>query len=98
VSEAENANMIIMAEFGVWNIGSTTINWLSPDPEVVLEKIDSNNRSIVFKLEDVSGVEIMFSADAEIELENALIKKYCSDELFCPTLQSNYSPGDIPQT
>ena len=76
VADVSGANRQIVKDFDNWDIASTTINWLYPNSNVKVEKDDSNNRSIVFKLTDIFG-SFMFTGDAEIPLENALLKKYC---------------------
>lgn len=92
VANAEGATRFIQSERRATEINGTKIDWLAPDPGVIVDNPDSNNRSIVFKLID-AGKSFLFTGDAEIPLETALIKKYCTTSATsspCPTLQSNY--------
>ncbi|KKQ28251.1 MAG: Metallo-beta-lactamase domain protein [Candidatus Magasanikbacteria bacterium GW2011_GWC2_37_14] len=63
----------------VWEISSSTIEWLYPDKELnqinsVLRKKD-NNTSLIFKL-NYASKSVLFVGDAENELEQYLLNNY----------------------
>jgi competence protein ComEC len=76
----------------IWNIASTTLEFFSPDNALGLSDKDKegNNSSIVFKLTHGSD-SYLFTGDAEVPLENALIKKYCPSSY--PSLQEGAQGG-----
>jgi competence protein ComEC len=88
----EGAVLKKMAQPEVWTIGSSTLEFLSPDKTLVmnLDADDSNNYSIVFRLKNNSE-NFLFTADMEVPLENALLSKYCilTSTEPCAVLQSN---------
>ena len=61
-----------------WRIGDSRLYFFSPDSSLLmtLPSDDSNNFSIVFRLEHQND-SFLFTGDAEIPLEQALLKKYC---------------------
>jgi competence protein ComEC len=61
-----------------WRIGDSRLYFLSPDTSLsmILPSDDSNNFSIVFRLEHHNG-SFLFTADMEVPLEQAILKKYC---------------------
>ncbi len=65
----------------VWQIGSSTLDFLSPDPQLplVVKEDDNNNFSIVFKLTSETGQTFLFTGDMEVPLETALLQRYCPD-------------------
>lgn len=81
--EQEQAEFFPIQAEQIWNIGSSTLHFLYPDVPVSTHKVvkkmgkkdASNNTSIVFTLE-YEGKKILFTADAEKEVEEYLIKKY----------------------
>lgn len=78
-SQSEGAELISITNPTVWNIASTTLEFISPDLNLNLnlKPDDSNNYSIVFRL--VHGnTKILFTADAETPLEKAFIERYCA--------------------
>lgn len=86
------ADTIVASASSTWHIGSSTIQFFSPD--VSLGQIgaagDSNNYSIVFRLTSPSGETFLFTGDMEEPLENALLLKYCNaSAVACPALESN---------
>ena len=90
--QKENAQNIVIATSQNWEIGSSTLQFLSPDPGLGLpaKEEEGNNLSIVFKL--INGDEsFLLTGDAEEILENALVKKHCpSSTIPCEFLHSNY--------
>lgn len=59
-----------------WEIASTSLHFLFPDKNVVTDtKTASNNTSIVFSL-TYGPSSILFTADAEVELETYLVETY----------------------
>ncbi len=87
----EGAIIKIINKAEVWTIGSSTLEFLSPDKSLVLNvpADDSNNYSIVFRLKN-NGENFLFTADMEVPLENALLNKYCivTSTEPCPALQA----------
>ena len=90
--QSEGAVLKTMEEPEVWQIGSSTLEFLSPDKNLVmnLDADDSNNYSIVFRLQN-NNEKFLFTADMEVLLENALIHKYCvvTSTVPCPALQAD---------
>lgn len=81
------AEVIVMASPTRWVIGSSTLEFFSPDPvrPLAAGADDSNNYSIVFKLTGNSGQTFLFTADMEEPLERALLQRYCPrPALPCP--------------
>lgn len=73
----------------ILTISSSVLEFLSPDPSLNLDKeiSDHNNYSLVFRL--VHGEKkILFTGDIEEEMEQELVKKYCTSEI-CPSLRSD---------
>lgn len=73
-----------------WGIGDSRLYFLSPDTSLsmTLPSDDSNNFSIVFRLEHKND-SFLFTADMETPLEQAIIKKYCPITTWpCPALKS----------
>ncbi|OGH87569.1 MAG: hypothetical protein A3J93_03530 [Candidatus Magasanikbacteria bacterium RIFOXYC2_FULL_42_28] len=89
LADVEGAKRFIQTERHATEIGGTKIDWLAPDQGVIVDNPDSNNRSIVFKLTD-DKKSFLLTGDAEMPLENALLKKYCATLSACPALQSEY--------
>jgi competence protein ComEC len=60
-----------------WEIGSTTVHFLYPDRPVakISGDVETNNKSIVFLLQH-GARRVLFTGDAEKELEEYLIEKY----------------------
>ena len=88
--QAEKARIKIISGAEYWQIGSSTLDFLAPDPSLSIAGKDSggNNSSVVFKLTN-AGESFLFTGDMETPLEDALVQKYCSTTLFaCPTLQA----------
>ncbi len=92
VMQQEGAEMKIMDAPQVWNVGSSTLEFLSPDKSLLLDVAgdDSNNYSIVFRLEN-ENEKFLFTADTEVPLESALLAKYCvvTSTEPCPALQAD---------
>lgn len=88
----EGAEIKIISSPQVWTIASSTLEFLSPDKDLVLDvdADDSNNYSIVFRLKN-NNKSFLFTADMEMPLEQALLKKYCivTSTEPCPALQSD---------
>lgn len=90
---AEGAPITIINGYQQITVGSSTLEFYSPDDfvELPLADADSNNYSIVFKLISPTRQTFLFTGDMEIPLERALIKKYCgtvSSSTPCPALQA----------
>ena len=79
VMRLENAELEIINGYSRKNIAGATLTFLSPDAglNLVAKDDDSNNYSIVFKLEN-KGLSYLFTGDMEEPLEKALAHKYCS--------------------
>ena len=75
------------------SISDSQLKFLSPDKNLDLggKPATGNNSSIVFSLTHFKE-KFLFMGDAELPLEDGLIKKYCasSTPVICPTLQSDY--------
>lgn len=88
----EGAIIKIINKAEVWAIGSSTLEFLSPDKSLVVNvpADDSNNYSIIFRLKN-NNENFLFTADMEVPLENALLNKYCivTSTEPCPVLQSD---------
>lgn len=88
----EGAVLKTMTQPEVWTIGSSSLEFLSPNKDLVMNlgTEDSNNYSIVFRLKN-NNENFLFTADMEVPLENALLSKYCivTSTEPCPALQSN---------
>lgn len=81
--QSENATCIEINQEQTWSIASSTIQWLFPDKSAEelpdsLKKKD-NNTSLIFKI-SFQNHSVLFTADAENELEQYLLNKY-KDEL-----------------
>lgn len=95
VRQASGAKLGTIDKPATWTIASSTLRFVSPDPllGVTTATDDSNNYSIVFRLDDRTN-SFLLTADTEFQLEQALLKRYCgtvsSIYLYpCPALQSN---------
>lgn len=96
VQKESGAKVVVINSPRVWQIASTTLEFLSPDPALQFATAadDSNNYSIVFRLVD-SFDTYLFTADMELPLEQALLKRYCNTIVSttfkypCPALESN---------
>lgn len=71
----KNINQKIIHGFEKLDIASSSLIFLSPDPEFGFT--DKNENSIVFKL-DAPAQDFLFTGDMGGELEEKLIEKYCS--------------------
>lgn len=73
------------------NIGSTEINIYSPNENLGMDfdRAGGNDRSIVFLLKSSIG-SFLFTGDMEEKLENAILKKYCTENDRCPKLHADY--------
>ncbi len=83
------ATQSIMLAPSVWNVASTTLEFLSPQTDFysLFKLDDTNNHSIVFRLLDApTKKSVLFMADAEVPLEQGLMKKYCVIATDCPAL------------
>lgn len=86
----EPAERVTMASATVWTIAGDTLEFISPDPNLVLDvkSDDSNNYSIAFKIQH-KDLSFLLTGDMEEPLEKALLKKYCAPFLkdaSCPSL------------
>lgn len=78
----------------IWNISSTTLHFLYPDKPVethpvvlaTTKKEPSNNTSLVFILQ-YGKEKLLFTGDAEFEIENYLLKKYSPELLDVDVLK-----------
>ncbi len=73
-------------------IAGTMLEFLSPDSELPLKipADDSNNRGIVFRLVDgPTKRSVLFSADMEEPLEQALLSRYCKKDRITATAASS---------
>lgn len=72
-------------------IGGAVLEFLSPDPALSLQDKtkEGNNASVVFRLTRATTT-ILFTGDAELPLENALLEKYCASTTPCPALRAQY--------
>lgn len=84
------ADITVMQGFHEWTIASSTLDFVSPDDSLGVEAkaSDSNNYSIVFKLTSDTGQTYLFTGDMEVPLEQALMRRYCSNT-NCPLLQAD---------
>lgn len=81
----EGAKERIIAAQEMLVIDGVTLEFLSPDSSLPIElkQSDSNDRSVVFRLSRApkahqgASTTILFAADMENKLENALLEKYC---------------------
>ncbi len=77
----EGAVLVVIDGKEDWQIASTTLSFLSPDLTLSLTTAptDSNNYSIVFRLNDEpTGQSVLFTGDMEELLEKSLLSRYCS--------------------
>lgn len=94
IRRRERANEVVIAQATTWQLAGATLEFLAPDKSHGLPASDSNNESIVFRLtQATTTTTILFTGDMEIDLENALLKKYCliisMTAKKCPALASN---------
>lgn len=73
-AQAEGAKYHQIERAQTWEIGSTTLRFLSPDHQVKADEKD-NNTSIVIKLSSGDS-DVLLAADAEKELEEYLVNTY----------------------
>lgn len=75
--EKERAVYAEIDKESIWEIGSTTLHFLYPDRPVseIKGDVETNNKSIVFLLAHGNRT-MLFTADAEKELEEYLVQKY----------------------
>ena len=72
------AEFIRLEHPDTWHIASTTLEFLTPDPELHISSTDVNDTSIVFRLHDgPTGKTVLFTGDAEEPVEKALLDRYC---------------------
>ena len=90
IKDEPNAVVKVMSNPEKWTIASSTLDFLSPDASLALgvAPADSNNYSIVFKLQSAS-TSFLFTGDMEEPLEKALVQKYCSSTSTCQALQAD---------
>jgi competence protein ComEC len=76
-AEAEGAERIVIDREQVWTIASSSVHFLFPDRRAadIAGDAETNNKSIVFSLAYGSSA-VLFTGDAEKELEAYLIGKY----------------------
>jgi len=88
--QSENADYKIINGQDQLKVGDNHFIFLSPDDDLQMDKnkMDGNNSSIVFLLENNIG-RFLFTGDMEIPLEAALLKKYC-DVGSCSFLRADY--------
>jgi len=87
----EGAHLQTISGAQTKHFGSSTLEFLSPDPNLNMPAKDreGNNLSIVFRL--IQGDKtILFVGDAEVPLESALVQKYCVTSSTCPALRADY--------
>lgn len=92
---ASGAELIHLVHADTWTIASTTLEFLNPDSNVVLnaKPTDINDTSIVFRLVDQpTGVTVLFTGDMEEPLEKALLARCCSST----STPDNFSPSTMP--
>lgn len=73
-AQAEEAEYHQIEQAQTWQIGSTTLRFLSPDHQVKADEKD-NNTSIIIKL-SFGDSDVLLAADAEAELEEYLVNTY----------------------
>lgn len=92
-STEENSNWKFINGHEVISVGSSSLEFFSPDSvELVLKKEvnESNNHSIVFLLKNNLG-RFLFTGDMEMPLEDAILGKYCVGNTWpCESLQADY--------
>ena len=90
-SLAENAQWKFIDHHELINIGSSSLEFLAPDNNLkIIKDADSaNNHSIVFLLQNNLG-KFLFTGDAEIPVEEALLSKHCPSSTPCAFLQAAY--------
>ncbi len=100
VREELGADTIVMHAPQTWTIGSSTLQFFSPDDSLPLSIAadDSNNYSIVFKLIANTGKTFLFTGDMEEPLENALVEKYCSNTSTVGVGVENFQTLRAPTT
>lgn len=90
--EVKNSGAILenIIEPTIWQISDSILHFYTPDNNLELENKQKtgNNNSIVFRLSH-KDKNILFMGDAEIPLEDALLKKYCSSSRICRDLASD---------
>ena len=92
-SAQENTNWKFIDGPEIMNIGTSRLEFFSPDSRGLVMKKDAdeaNNHSIVFLLQNSLG-RFLFTGDMEAPLEDAILQKYCAEKIFpCPSLQADY--------
>ncbi len=79
-AQDRHAQRVVMKAPTTWVVASTTLQFLSPDTSLSasIKPDDTNNHSIVFRLlDEPTKNSVLFMADAEESLEQAILKKYC---------------------
>ncbi|HLC69730.1 MAG TPA: MBL fold metallo-hydrolase [Patescibacteria group bacterium] len=66
-----------------WRIGEEVINFFGPGTDYGLDSTDHNENSLVFKLSR-KDKDWLFMGDAGVKLEEAILRKYCSEGATCP--------------
>lgn len=88
----EQANEVVIWQTSTWPMASSTLEFLAPAKNYDLLAGNSNNQSIVFRLTQTTTT-ILFTGDMEQDLEEVLLKKYCSagsqSNQRCPALMSD---------
>lgn len=75
-----------------WNIGGVDVQVLFPDKPIEDIDFDSNDTSIVLKM-SYGDQDVLFTGDAEAELETYLVEKY-SDQLDVEVLKAGHHGSD----
>lgn len=92
-SVAENTNWKFINGHEFMDIGTSRLEFFSPDSTGLIVKKDAdvaNNHSIVFLLKNNLG-RFLFTGDMEMPLEDAILEKYCDVDISpCPALQADY--------
>lgn len=92
-AQKENADFKVINTRESWVIASTTLDFFSPNPHLILSPSEdtANNHSIVFRLADeTQNVSILFSGDIEEPTEKQLIEEFCEpSKSKCPALQAS---------
>jgi len=88
----ERANRFVPTnKYTFWLLGGEKVEFFKTDEQYLLTKDnEGNNRSLVFRLSSVNN-SFLFSGDAEVPLELALIKTFCPNGVNgCDVFQADY--------
>lgn len=95
--EEKNIDLIKIDREFVWQISSSSLHFLYPDHDLIFDSEEENknlnNTSIVFSL-DFNSTTILFTGDAEIEIEDYMMSVYGEEQLKTDILKAGHHGSD----